>query len=92
MTRVEARIAVRMLGVLVIGLSIHPMLSSVVALPWVLRMTGPAAANGGLGAEWHWMVGFFLRALFYSLCVLFGVFLDRRAGKVSALIFPGAAA
>ena len=88
MTRVEARIAVRMLGVLVVGLSIRPMMSSVLALPSVFRWLDPSVAQSRLPPPWHWTFGFIVSSMFFTLCVLFGVLLSRRAGRVMALLLP----
>jgi hypothetical protein len=77
-----------MLGVLVIGLSIHPMLSSMLALPWVLAMTRPMATNGGFAQDWHWTLAFIAKAVFFTLCVLFGLYLACRASKPAGRLFP----
>lgn len=90
MTRVEARITVRMLGVLVIGLTVAPACSSVLALPWVIQFAKRIAADGGGDVDWMWILGSVARAVFYLGCMAMGVILLRRATRASAVIFPEA--
>ena len=90
MTRADARVAVRMAGVLVIGLSIDPLLSSFFTLPWVFVMLTPSAAPGGFQQDWHWSLGFFIRAGFSTLCVLLGIHIWRHAPRLARSVFPEA--
>lgn len=88
MTRTEARIAVRLLGVLVVGLSIRPMMTGVTSLPWALEMAVRSVIQSDPSPPWHWTLGFFFSALFFMLCVLLGVHLCRHAENFAPLLFP----
>jgi hypothetical protein len=87
MTRIEARIVVRMLGVLLIGLTIAPAWSSVLWLPKVIS-TMAGLDPTGWNPDWHWPFGFAVRAVFFPACLAFGVALSLRAEPIRRRLFP----
>lgn len=91
MTRVEARITVRMLGVLVVGLSIVPAWSSVLWIPKMISIMHETSLSGVM-LGWTWPVGFVMRAVFFPMCVVFGIVMLLRAEQLRVRLFPEAEA